>query len=64
MKYRTNLKVLPRAKVIRILVDEFNVTQGIEYIQNGYYYTALTNREVIISAGVVETPKLMMLSGN
>lgn len=44
--------------------EEVLVATGVEFVDaSGNFYTLEANREVIISAGVVETPKLLTLSG-
>ena len=36
---------------------------GVEVIKDGRKYVIRSNKEVILSAGAVESPKLLMLSG-
>ncbi len=59
---RSNLRVIVKAMVTRILLQEGRAT-GIEYIRDGVRHTALAGREVILSGGVVNSPQLLMLSG-
>jgi len=53
------------AEVTKIIFDSSNTVQGVEYID---YITskisiALTQKEVIVTAGAIGTPKLLQLSG-
>ena len=62
---RKNLSILTDHWVTRILFDENNRALGVEYLDNAFDRTAtlMANREVIVSAGAIDTPKLLMLSG-
>lgn len=59
---RSNLRIIVKAMVTRILLQEGRAT-GIEYIRDGARHTVLAGREVILSGGVVNSPQLLMLSG-
>jgi len=59
---RPNLRVECRARVLRILVED-NRAVGVEYRQNGDRKTLRARREVILSAGALQSPQLLMLSG-
>lgn len=37
--------------------------EGIEFVRFGSKYTAIAKKGVILSAGAIESPKLLMLSG-
>ncbi|XP_052740828.1 glucose dehydrogenase [FAD, quinone]-like [Bicyclus anynana] len=60
---RPNLTVLPNALATKILIDRRKNAYGIIYEKDGRKFTAYAKKEVILSAGVVESPKLLMLSG-
>jgi choline dehydrogenase len=59
---RKNLSVLSRTLVRRI-VFEGKRAVGLEVVQDGRPRTLRARREVILCAGALETPKLLMLSG-
>jgi len=42
---------------------ENNKVTGVEIIKDDYVHTVKAQREVIISAGAIESPRLLMLSG-
>src|SRR5690625_4675776 len=62
---RENLTILTDHWVTQILFDENNKATGVEYLNNAFDRTATlsVNREIILSAGAIDTPKLLMLSG-
>lgn len=62
VKKRKNLTVKTGAKVTRILVEKGRAT-GVESMERGQRKTLHAREEVILSAGAINTPKLMMLSG-
>jgi choline dehydrogenase len=59
---RRNLHVLKRTTVLRVLF-ETDVAVGVEVRRRGSVQQFRCNREVIVSAGAVNTPRLLMLSG-
>ncbi|KAJ8959304.1 hypothetical protein NQ318_021990 [Aromia moschata] len=61
--HRRNIKVLPNSYVTKILIDEHNVAYGIYFTHHGQKYVATVEKEVIVSAGSISTPHLLMLSG-
>ncbi|XP_074035109.1 glucose dehydrogenase [FAD, quinone] [Leptinotarsa decemlineata] len=64
VRKRSNLKIQTRSRVSRVLVDEESKTAyGVEYIKNGEVHHALANKEVILSAGGLHSPQILMLSG-
>ncbi|XP_063541657.1 glucose dehydrogenase [FAD, quinone]-like [Cydia strobilella] len=63
-KRRRNLHILPQSTVTKILIDpQTNTAFGVEYSRNGLTYTVRARREVILSAGPIASPQLLMLSG-
>jgi choline dehydrogenase len=59
---RKNLVVETRALTERILVESGRAI-GVAYSQGGQGRTAYADREVVLSAGVVNSPQVLMLSG-
>ncbi|CAF1091196.1 unnamed protein product [Rotaria sordida] len=62
---RTNLQILDSATVLKLVFDDNEPTKciGVVYEYKGQVYTATAKKEVILSAGVFDTPKLLQLSG-
>lgn len=59
---RSNLRVVTGAQVQRIRIADAAAT-GVEYVQAGVQRMVHARREVIVCAGAINTPKLLMLSG-
>jgi len=59
---RPNLKVITGAQAARVLF-EGKCAAGVRYLHNGRYAEALARREVILSAGAIGSPHLLLLSG-
>jgi len=59
---RPNLRVESLAHVTQILL-EHNRAVGVEYLQGGHLIQARADREVVLAAGAVHTPQLLLLSG-
>ncbi|WP_404790674.1 GMC family oxidoreductase [Altericista sp. CCNU0014] len=59
---RPNLTVITGALVTRLLF-EGTCTVGVEYLLEGTLRQVRVNREVILSAGAFNSPKLLLLSG-
>jgi len=59
---RANLHIERHALATRLILDGRRVT-GIAYRQNGAMHEVTARREVILSAGAINTPQLMQLSG-
>lgn len=62
---RRNLVVRKFSHATRVLFKENsdNEVMGVEYMRHGKRYIAKARYEVIISAGAVRTPQVLMLSG-
>ena len=61
-RQRANLEVVTEALTEKIII-EGNRAAGITYTRGDHSTTAKANREVIICAGAVSSPHLLMLSG-
>ncbi|HQZ18748.1 MAG TPA: GMC family oxidoreductase N-terminal domain-containing protein [Vicinamibacteria bacterium] len=59
---RPNLEIRSGAVATRLLLSGRRVT-GVEYLQDGARGAVRAAKEVILCGGVVESPKLLMLSG-
>src|ERR1700728_2218165 len=59
---RPNLTVHTDALVTRVLIEDGRAT-GVAYLRHGQAETARAAGEVILSAGAVNSPQLLMLSG-
>lgn len=59
---RPNLTVTTGALVTQLLFEGTR-TVGVEYLHEGTLHQVRVNREVILSAGAFDSPKLLMLSG-
>lgn len=61
-KNRSNLTILTHAQCTELVVEE-GICKGVRYMRNGQTATAYARREVILSAGAIGSPKLLMASG-
>lgn len=59
---RNNLAVITGAQVEKILMDGKRAV-GVQYLRRGCEETLQANREVLLSAGALQSPQLLMLSG-
>lgn len=55
-----NLTILSESFVSRVLFDESKIAVGVETLSGKTY---LANKEVIVSAGALTSPKILLLSG-
>ncbi|XP_035709623.1 glucose dehydrogenase [FAD, quinone] isoform X1 [Folsomia candida] len=60
---RRNLKIYRYAEVTKIHLDHTNTATGVTYMRHGVTREAKVSKEVILSAGSINSPKLLMLSG-
>lgn len=58
-----SLTVSCQSQATRILFDEQRRATGVEYRQNGQTKQATLSGELVLTAGALETPRLLMLSG-
>ncbi|XP_059488770.1 glucose dehydrogenase [FAD, quinone]-like [Neocloeon triangulifer] len=64
IRHRGNLHVAKEAFVSRILIDpETKRAWGVEFFRNNRWYSIKAKKEIILSAGAVNSAKILMLSG-
>lgn len=62
--HRPNLHIALNAFVERILIDpSTNRAYGVEYVRNGMKNIVYASKEIISSAGAIQSPQLLMVSG-
>jgi choline dehydrogenase len=59
---RPNLTFKTNALATRLIIEDGRCT-GLQYRKDGHAHKAVASAEVIVSAGAIESPKLLMLSG-
>lgn len=59
---KTRPEIVLNARVLRILIQDKRAV-GVEYLRNGTARTLRAKRGVVLSAGAMNTPRLLMLSG-
>jgi choline dehydrogenase-like flavoprotein len=62
------LHIITRATVSKVLFRHFNNERKprahkVHFIHNGIQNEIVANREIILSAGAINTPQILMLSG-
>ncbi|XP_049706253.2 glucose dehydrogenase [FAD, quinone] isoform X2 [Helicoverpa armigera] len=61
---RPNIHIITNAFATKVLIDPITKeTYGVEYVKNGEIFAAHADKEVILSGGTINSPKLLMLSG-
>lgn len=60
---RSNLDIVTEARVLQVLINSHNKAYGLEYEKNGKKYKIYASKEIILSAGTIDSAKLLMLSG-
>ena len=61
-KHRSNLTILTNSQASKVIFENKKAV-GIEYIQQGIKKTVHANKEVILSAGSIQSPQILQLSG-
>ncbi|EDS37178.1 glucose dehydrogenase [Culex quinquefasciatus] len=62
--HRPNLHISVNSRVTRILIDPITKnTYGVEFIKDRKRYAVKVSKEVVLSAGTIGSPQLLMLSG-
>ncbi|XP_028173844.1 glucose dehydrogenase [FAD, quinone]-like, partial [Ostrinia furnacalis] len=64
-KDRPNLSIAKYTRALKVLIDPYTLTAyGVKLLtKTGRLVNVFANKEVILSAGAIDTPKLLMLSG-
>ncbi|XP_014280954.1 glucose dehydrogenase [FAD, quinone] isoform X2 [Halyomorpha halys] len=62
IRERPNLHVIKNTMVTKVILEDL-IAKGVEYYRNGHIYQMIAKKEVILSAGAIDTPKILMLSG-
>lgn len=61
---RSNLDVTTNARVTKVLIDRRTLRAvGVEYIKNNEFFKVKARKEIILSAGAINSPQLLLLSG-
>jgi choline dehydrogenase len=61
-KHRSNLTILTNSQVSKVIFENKKAV-GVEFIQQGSKKTIRSNKEVILSAGAIQSPQILQLSG-
>lgn len=62
-KNRPNFHIIKNAHVSKVLINDRKEATGVEFVLNNRNFVANARKEVILSAGSVNTPQILMLSG-
>lgn len=60
---RSNLHVLVHAHVTKILFNQYKEAIGVAFDRLGERHKVFARKEIIVSAGTINSPQLLMLSG-
>lgn len=64
IRLRKNLHIALFSHVTKVIINpQTKRALGVQYIRDGKYHEVYTKREVILSAGAINSPQLLMLSG-
>ncbi|XP_075219565.1 glucose dehydrogenase [FAD, quinone]-like [Lycorma delicatula] len=64
VRLRRNLHIAMNAHVTQILINpKTKRAYGVQFLRDGIRQSALARREVVLTAGAINTPQIMMLSG-
>lgn len=64
IRSRKNLHVSKKSRVLKILIDKnTKKAYGVEFIKNRQKYSVIAKKEIILCAGALNSPQLLMLSG-
>ena len=64
---RENLRVLTEAQVLKVVLESGDASEprakGVRFLCGGKEYEVAASKEVVLSAGVIQSPQLLELSG-
>ncbi|XP_043257484.1 glucose dehydrogenase [FAD, quinone] [Colletes gigas] len=63
VKNRENLHIAMNSQVLRVLFNNDKRATGVEILRDGRQQIVRVRREVVLSAGAINSPQLLMLSG-
>lgn len=63
VRLRKNLDITMHSQATRILFDKRRRAHGVEFLRDGHLHRVYARKEVILSAGAINSPQLLMLSG-
>lgn len=63
VKNRSNLHIAMRSQVLRVLFNGDKRAAGVEMLRDGRQQVIRVRREIVLSAGTINSPQLLMLSG-
>lgn len=64
IKSRPNLHISTASRVTKVLIDpETKTAYGVNFVKNQRTFNVKATKEVILSAGALGSPQLLMLSG-
>ena len=62
IKHRKNLKIFKNCEVKNLIIKN-KIVKGLNVLKSGYEFEIVANKEVILSAGSIGSPKILELSG-
>jgi len=62
LKNNKSIKIFGKSLVTKVLFEN-SMAKGVEFINNNNKSTVYCNREIILSAGTINSPKILQLSG-
>jgi choline dehydrogenase-like flavoprotein len=63
VKDRKNLTIMTKTQVIELIIDSAKKVTGVKVIQNGVVKTISCKAEVILCAGTIDSPRILLSSG-
>ncbi|XP_031629976.1 glucose dehydrogenase [FAD, quinone]-like [Contarinia nasturtii] len=63
VRMRKNLDIIMHSQVTRVLFNKGRRAHGVEFVRDGKFHKVYARKEVILSAGAINSPQLLMLSG-